>query len=519
MPTIAPIQQSQSADVEFEHSPGGAVAHTPHGAATLHPAVLEAVGRLDLAADASVLWLEHDSNKTRRASPACDDSIVDVLTARVVDVDRICVEDGPYDCVAADGVLPHVRWDRLIVRQLFCLVGPGGYLVLTVPISGRRWWQLRRPAQPLRTYSPQSLHSMLRKAGFDIVDSKTIDSRPTPNERTVVVNKRSIAFPPSLRPFSSLFPSCLRAFLPSCLFPPSSRRRDTLLVVAHKPAHAGRSARLDFTPTLNEGIDGFQTFYAGEFERLSHWEATHGRYLPTLNPAEAERRLARAKSALVLSPHPDDEVIGCGGTLLQMLERGVRVHVIQMTDGSASQALRDEDEHTRRTIRAAEARRVAQAMGFTQLTFLNARNGRLDESPPYVEGVRRAMDDMQPEIVFVPFINDRHPDHVAANLILDAALDGAESSFDPLVFSYEVWSLVPRHVAQPIDDVMQRKLDLLMLYPTPMRVVDYIRHCQVRDGRHARRCLGRDGYAEAFLALSRDGYRELLRAHRSQPAR
>jgi len=52
-----------------------------------------------------------------------------------------------------------------------------------------------------------------------------------------------------------------------------------------------------------------------------------------------------------------------------------------------------------------------------------------------------------------------------------------------------------------------------MLYPTPMRVVDYIWHCQIRDGHHSRAYLHRDGYAEAYLALDCPTFRRLVAAH------
>jgi len=285
------------------------------------------------------------------------------------------------------------------------------------------------------------------------------------------------------------------------------------LVVGQKPVGATVSARLDMTPTLRRGIEWFPESYRSEFDRLAAWQQRFAGHKPPPDLSLVRRRLQACTSAMVLSPHPDDELIGCGGVLLGMIERRVHVAVIQMTDGADTAALHQADERTKRTVRIKEARRVAAAMGVADLLCLNVPNNALADATGVVPRLRDAIIKHRPQIVFVPFINDQHPDHAAANRHLQRTLEDMPQSYQPLILAYEVWSLTPSHLVVPIDRFVGRKLDLLMGYPTPMRVVDYIWHCQLRDGHHSRVYLNRNGYAESFLALERDGYVSLIRTH------
>ena len=348
---------------------------------------------------------------------------------------------------------------------------------------------------------------MLGRIGFDIVRAEShglerlrIGPLNMPSAMTQAV-ERGIE-----RANRSARPSILR------------ERGDQYVVLASKPPGSGVAACLKGNAALRRGIEGFEESHQSETRRLAEWQTTFGEQWGALPGAHIEQIIREARSAVVLSPHPDDELIGCGGLLLELIAGGVKVHIVQLTDGAESEALRDADEPRRRTVRVVEARRVAEAMGVDRLTCLNAPNGHLNAFAPYVEPVQRLLRESPPDLVFVPFVNDRHPDHVAANLLLDSALRGLSGMGSPLVLAYEVGWPVPPHYVHPTDSFVQLKLDLLMMYPTPMCVVDYIWHCQVRDGHHSRRHLGREGYAEAYLAMECGLFHRLIEAHRSVSA-
>lgn len=454
-----------------------------------------------------------------------------VLEVAPGDADPQIESNRPFDCVIARGALEYAKWPRWLLRRIFYALSPGGYLVVSVPNrlalvdriqllptgAASRSMPPSAPSGPTlplppgagndrfasRAYTPSELNRQMCEIGFDLVACRThrrfmreTDGRPLPRRLAAALDWG----------LERVNRGAGVAFL--------KIRGGRCLAIGRKPVHSTGAARSDVTPTLTQSIDRFRTFYASEFNRLRSWR--HERFIgrPLLPPAAVHDALDRCRSLLVLSPHPDDELIGCGGVMLDIASRGGRVDVMQLTDGAQCQALRDADEHTRRTVRSDEARDVARRMGVTRITFLDAPNGRLDDSAARVRLVRNELNRTRPQIICVPFINDKHADHVAANLLLSSALAAPDDDYTPLILAYEVWSLVPPHVARPIDTFMHRKLDLLMHYPTPMKVVDYIWHCQVRDGHHSRQYLHQTGFAETFLAMTRSDYRQLVESHR-----
>ncbi len=427
-------------------------------------------------------------------------------------IDELELFDQSYNCILATHAIERTASEQWLLRRLFCALRPGGFLIVAVP---NRASLSRRGASASdataeaevseeRRYVPRAVDHLLRKIGFEILrtESHGLENLQLGRFHMPAMMSRAVEWG---------IERSSRWALPG----PLRDRGDHYVVLAQKPADSGVAARISLTPTLNYGIESFEASQRPEFERLAEWQKTVGRGWDILTRDRVGRSIAQARSAIVLSPHPDDELIGCGGLLLELINRGVTTTVVQMTDGAESAGLQGCDEQLRRTIRSGEAGRVAQEMGVDRLTFLNAPNGRLSSAPVYVDPVNRLLRDSEPDLVLVPFINDDHPDHVAANLVLDDALEGLSHDRNPVVLVYEVWSLVPAHVVHPIDKFMQRKLDLLMQYPTAMRAVDYIWHCQVRNGYRSRRHLQSEGFAEAYLAMQYGTFRRLVQAHRT----
>src|SRR5687767_10820769 len=112
-------------------------------------------------------------------------------------------------------------------------------------------------------------------------------------------------------------------------------------------------------------------------------------------------------NALIIAPHPDDEVLGCGGTIARLAREGRKITVAIVTKGTplfpASQV---------RQVRA-EARLANKALGVKDLRFLDLPVTTLHLIPRaklnavFIELIRAT----KPEIAFLPFPGDRHEDH------------------------------------------------------------------------------------------------------------
>ena len=180
-----------------------------------------------------------------------------------------------------------------------------------------------------------------------------------------------------------------------------------------------------------------------------------------------------AQRALFLAPHPDDIVIGCGGTLLKMLARGVTVRLAYMTDGCTTSQPGGEAEMAR--IRADEARAVSSALGLPEPILLGA-DERTYTHPENERGLTgrlaELLDEVDPDHVFLPDYGDVHGDHRYTNHLLAGAL--RLTGRRPDVYGYEVWSIVPPGVIVDITAELEEKKRLLSLYPSQLALLDYL---------------------------------------------
>ena len=124
-------------------------------------------------------------------------------------------------------------------------------------------------------------------------------------------------------------------------------------------------------------------------------------------------------NALIIAPHPDDEVLGCGGTIRRLANEGHRVTVAIVTRGWEPLFAREQVDQVRR-----EALQAAERLGVADLRFMDLPVTRLKDLPAHE--INRAFGDLvasaAPEWVFLPFPGDRHEDHRQAYLAASVAL-------------------------------------------------------------------------------------------------
>jgi LmbE family N-acetylglucosaminyl deacetylase len=143
--------------------------------------------------------------------------------------------------------------------------------------------------------------------------------------------------------------------------------------------------------------------------------------------------------AIVFAPHPDDETLGCGGTIARRTELGARTSVIVMTDGCMSHhQFMPADELA--ALREEECRQACSCLGVEpgDLHFLGFGDAHLEASRDHAGlEVRAILDDTRPEIVYVPSAMDPPQDHALTNTIVHAAL--REFGGAVRVYEYPVW--------------------------------------------------------------------------------
>jgi len=118
--------------------------------------------------------------------------------------------------------------------------------------------------------------------------------------------------------------------------------------------------------------------------------------------------------ALVIAPHPDDAELGMTGAILKMRDEGLRVGVLDLTDGEPT-------PHGSPEIRARETAAATEILGLDWRGNLGLPNRSLEhtlEARGRLAGVIR---EQRPKWLFAPYWVDAHPDHVAAIELIEAA--------------------------------------------------------------------------------------------------
>jgi len=184
-----------------------------------------------------------------------------------------------------------------------------------------------------------------------------------------------------------------------------------------------------------------------------------------------------ATRALFIAAHADDVEIGCGGTVLKLIDAQCRVQQAVLTDGRLAATAPDQEEEMAR-VRAEEARSVAAHLMLPPPELFGV-NEREFQAPERLEAMvarcAALLDSFQPDALFVPWFFDQHADHRYANRVVARAL--ARSARDRAalaVHAYEVWSFVPPGLVVDVSAVFSEKRRLVSLHRSQLKLMRYL---------------------------------------------
>jgi len=209
-----------------------------------------------------------------------------------------------------------------------------------------------------------------------------------------------------------------------------------------------------------------------------------------------------SKNILVLAPHPDDESLGCGGTIKLLAQAGMQVDVILMTrgengmDAPGQQPAAVHEQLANR--REGEARAACAVLGVRDVQFLPGIDGGLMHQPHLVQQLAALMQMGNYQRIFAPWYGEAHPDHVATFRLLQRAL--AEAALRPAIWLYEVWTPLPPTDHVPIDATMAAKRAAIEKHRSQLDCLDYLGAFVGLAAYRALACPP-SKYAEAFLTM------------------
>ena len=213
------------------------------------------------------------------------------------------------------------------------------------------------------------------------------------------------------------------------------------------------------------------------------------------------------KNILVIAVHPDDETLGCGGTLLKHKANGDNIHWLIATQTDP------QGEFFKK--RKGEIASVAKAYGFTSVHHLELQSMRVDEysMSTLIAKISQIITQIKPEFLYLPFKNDVHSDH---RKIFEAAFSCTKSFRYPFIEkiymmetlsetefapSTKEESFIP-NVFVDVSGYLEEKIAIMKLYKGEMAEHPFPRSEQnIRALATLRGATAGCEYAESFMLL------------------
>jgi bacillithiol biosynthesis deacetylase BshB1 len=193
---------------------------------------------------------------------------------------------------------------------------------------------------------------------------------------------------------------------------------------------------------------------------------------------------------LVIAAHPDDAEIGVGGTIALLLSQGQKVGILDLTDGEPTPFGSVE-------IRRRETEQASAVLGVSWRQNLGLPNRSLMADLPARRRLAGVLRQVRPRVLFAPYWEDNHPDHVAASALVDAARFWAKLTKTDL----------PGEPHFPERIIYYFSLHL-RIHPKPSFIVDVSSHMETKMEAlacyHSQFIAGRPGTPPTLLDSIRD---------------
>ena len=214
---------------------------------------------------------------------------------------------------------------------------------------------------------------------------------------------------------------------------------------------------------------------------------------------------------LVISPHPDDETLGCGGTILKLGKEENVIHWLIITNVNIKNGWDKKIVYNRQ-----EEIKVVEKMYKFEKTFkLNFPTTKLNEVPSreLIESISNVILMVKPEIIYMPNRSDIHLDHEVSFKAIYTCTKNFRYPFIKKILMYETLSetefapALPENVFIPnvfvdVTDHFNKKIEIMKIYVSEMMDSPLPRSLESIEAlaKYRGSCIGKK-YAEAFMLL------------------
>lgn len=179
-------------------------------------------------------------------------------------------------------------------------------------------------------------------------------------------------------------------------------------------------------------------------------------------------------TVVVVAPHPDDEVMGCGGLIQRLTKSGNDVHIIFMTGGEGShRGCCNLEEEQLKSVRRKMAQQIDSLLGVepSRLHFLDYPDGGIRMESSEAKRLSTPLCQLNPTSIFVPHWGEGWPDHVNTRAIVNEIVGNNVAVYEYCVWLwyYNVWHLDWHNafMLRMTKEEHQRKMEAIEYYVTP----------------------------------------------------
>lgn len=186
----------------------------------------------------------------------------------------------------------------------------------------------------------------------------------------------------------------------------------------------------------------------------------------------------KKEKILVIASHPDDETLGCGGTILKSRSQGCEIYWLIMTNISTAEGYSENIVNQRHV----EIDMVAKEYGFEEVFKLDFPTSKLDSIPrvEIIKAVSGSINMVKPDVIYIPNKNDVHSDH---QVTFDVVISSAKTFRCPSIKKMLMYEVVSETEFSPalqvnafapnsfsdISEYLDRKISIMEIYKSEMK--------------------------------------------------
>lgn len=181
---------------------------------------------------------------------------------------------------------------------------------------------------------------------------------------------------------------------------------------------------------------------------------------------------------IVVAPHPDDETLGCGGAIALLCDKGYRVKVLVISDGTGSHP--NSQTYPAPLLQSVRSQETIAALGIlgvesSAISFLQLKDGALPTvtSPTFAGAKALCLSYLQatlPDTIFLPWRFDPHADHRASWQLIQAAV--LSLGITPQIIEYPIWDWdLKQQVELNSSKIAGWRLDIQSVLPRKIQAI------------------------------------------------